>query len=73
MLAVLQLVGFAVAFCPLIAAEVFWIKALWGVWVANAAINTFRTAGAAYLIHCIFMREFDAQKTVGSPAPQTEV
>ena len=33
---------------------------LWGVWLAKAALNVWRAAGAAWLVHVLFMREFDA-------------
>jgi len=55
------LVGFLVVFCPMIAAEVTVWNALWAVWLTNAAVNVWRLAGAAYLIHVIFMKEFDLQ------------
>ena len=34
--------------------------ALWAIWAAKAAFNAWRLGGAAFLIHHIFMREFDA-------------
>ena len=54
-----MILGFIVVFCPLLSLELVHWRALWGVWVANAAINAWRAAGAAYLIHYIFMKEFD--------------
>jgi len=55
------ILGFFVVFCPILAVEIYEWQTLWGVWIANAAFNTWRAAGAAYLIHFIFMKEFDAQ------------
>ena len=55
------LLGFVVVFCPLLAGEMMYIKSLWAVWSANAFINLWRAAGAAYLIHYIFMKEFDTK------------
>jgi Na+-driven multidrug efflux pump len=64
-----MILGFFVVFCPLLAVEIAVWQSLWGVWVANAAYNTWRAAGAAYLIHFIFMKEFDAQlRTPSRPA-----
>ena len=56
-----MLAGFFFIFCPLLAFEMAFWDTLWGVWIANAAINAWRAAGAAYLIHFIFMREFDTK------------
>jgi Na+-driven multidrug efflux pump len=56
-----MVLGFVCVFCPLLAVEMERWQTLWGVWVANAAINTWRAAGAAYLIHHIFMKEFDME------------
>jgi Na+-driven multidrug efflux pump len=64
-----MIVGFFLVFCPLLAVEIFEWQTLWGVWIANAAFNTWRAAGAAYLIHYIYMKEFDAQlRTPSRPA-----
>jgi len=56
-----MVLGFILVFCPILTLEVFFWNALWGVWLANTAINVWRVGGAAYLIHHIFMHEFDAQ------------
>ena len=61
--------GFLVVFCPILATELYFWNELWGVWVANAAFNLWRVGGAAYLIHWIFMAEFDSQLVPpGAPA-----
>ena len=36
------------------------LQALWGIWLANAAVNLWRLCGAAWLIHIRYMQEFDA-------------
>jgi Na+-driven multidrug efflux pump len=64
-----MLLGFVLVFCPLLAVEIIQWQTLWGVWVANGAYNTWRAAGAAYLIHYIFMKEFDAQLRTSSRTP----
>ncbi|KAG7673815.1 hypothetical protein Ndes2437B_g01988 [Nannochloris sp. 'desiccata'] len=64
-----MILGFFLVFCPLLAVEIDQWQTLWGVWIANCAFNTWRAAGAAYLIHIIFMKEFDAQlRTPSRPA-----
>lgn len=35
------------------------MQALWGIWLANVAVNVWRLCGAAWLIHGRFVREFD--------------
>lgn len=55
------IVGFLIVFCPLMAIQAEYWQALWGIWLANAATNLWRVVGAAYLIHWIFMKEFDLQ------------
>lgn len=46
-----MLLGFSVVFVPLIIAVQWQVKALWGVWVAKAALNACRLLGGAYRIH----------------------
>jgi hypothetical protein len=55
-----MLLGFVAIWCPaLLLGERQW-HALWAIWAAKAAFNAWRLGGAAFLIHHIFMREFDA-------------
>lgn len=68
-----MLAGFFLVFCPLLTIEIIFWDALWGVWIANAAINAWRAAGAAYLIHFIFMREFDTQLRPSRDASRSEL
>ena len=58
-----MLLGFFVIFCPILIGQALIGHSLAGVWAANFAINAWRVAGAAYLIHWIFMSEFDALST----------
>jgi Na+-driven multidrug efflux pump len=58
--------GFLVVFCPILAVHAVVGETLAGVWLANAAFNAWRVAGAAYLIHWIFMDEFDALSVRGA-------
>lgn len=53
------LVGFCVVFMPTIALQMTIWKSLWAVWLSKALFNVWRCLGAAYLIHYIFMAEFD--------------
>lgn len=62
------ILGFLLVFCPLLTAQIVIFKALWAVWLANAAINLWRVGGAAFLIHRIFMREFDTAFTAATSA-----
>lgn len=55
-----MLAGFLLVFAPLLALEAVTLRALWGVWLAKAALNVWRAGGAAWLVHVLFMREFDA-------------
>lgn len=61
-----MILGFLLVFCPLLAFQAVVLHSLWAVWLANAAINMWRVGGAAYLIHWIFMREFDQQLSAAS-------
>lgn len=54
-----MLAGFLLVFAPLLALAVVTLRTLWGVWLAKAALNVWRAGGAAYLVHVLFMREFD--------------
>ncbi len=53
--------GFVLTFLPVILFEMFYWPGLTGIWLAKVALNVWRAAGAAYLIHYLFMREFDAE------------
>lgn len=53
------LVGFCVVFLPTIALQMTVFKTLWAVWLSKALFNVWRCIGAAYLIHYLFMAEFD--------------
>jgi len=46
-----MLVGFCLVFCPMITVAQYTVKALWGVWVAKAALNLCRLLGGMYRIH----------------------
>ena len=46
-----MLVGFCLVFCPMITVVQYTFKALWGVWVAKAALNLCRLLGGMYRIH----------------------
>ena len=53
------LIGFCVVFVPMIVLQMTVFKTLWAVWMSKALFNIWRCAGAAYLIHYLFMAEFD--------------
>ncbi|KAI8103968.1 hypothetical protein M9435_006494 [Picochlorum sp. BPE23] len=55
------LVGFFVVFMPIIGLQISVWHTLWGVWMAKAFFNVWRCLGAAYLIHYVFLAEFDAE------------
>lgn len=55
------LVGFFVVFMPIIGLQISVWHTLWGVWMAKALFNVWRCLGAAYLIHYVFLAEFDAE------------
>jgi hypothetical protein len=42
------------------AAHALAFHALWSVWAAAALYNVWRLAGAAFFVHVVIMREFDA-------------
>jgi len=52
------LIGFVLIFCPVMGFQFISWQSLWGVWLAKAAMNIWRLAGAAYLIHFLYMKEF---------------
>ena len=54
-------VGFFVVFMPIIGIQISIWHTLWGVWMAKALFNVWRCLGAAYLIHYVFLSEFDAE------------
>ena len=47
-----MLLGFCLVFCPLIVLVQISVQALWGVWVAKAALNLCRLLGGVLRIHC---------------------
>ncbi len=53
------LIGFFVVFLPTIVLQMTVFKTLWAVWLSKALFNVWRCMGAAYLIHYLFMAEFD--------------
>ncbi len=55
----MMLLGLCLVYCPLLLLQLLHIRQLWGVWLAMAAVNLWRLCGAAWLIHCKFVREFD--------------
>ena len=46
-----MVLGFCLVFCPLIAVVQLSVQALWGVWVAKAALNLCRLLGGVLRIH----------------------
>jgi len=54
------LVGFVLIFLPVIGLQITIWQSLCAVWFAKALFNIWRCIGAAYLIHFIFMAEFDS-------------
>lgn len=53
------MLGFCIVFMPMIALQMTVWKTLWAVWLSKALFSIWRCMGAAYLIHYIFMAEFD--------------
>lgn len=51
--------GFMLVFLPLLIIEMTNIHALWAVWAAKLALNTCRAASGGYLVHVLFIKEFD--------------
>ena len=47
----IMLLGFCLVFCPLITVAQLSVQALWGVWVAKAALNMCRLLGGVFRIH----------------------
>ena len=60
------LVGFVVVFAPALGLGMSFWHTLCAVWFSKACFNIWRCAGAAYLIHYIFMAEFDSRLTTVS-------
>jgi Na+-driven multidrug efflux pump len=56
--------GFALVFCPVLALQLV-APGLTLIWAAKAAYNVWRLGGAIFLIHYLFMQEFDAQLVDG--------
>jgi len=54
------LVGFVLIFLPVIGLQITIWQSLCAVWFSKALFNIWRCVGAAYLIHFIFMAEFDS-------------
>ncbi|KAL3154194.1 hypothetical protein ABBQ32_013706 [Trebouxia sp. C0010 RCD-2024] len=46
-----MLLGFILVFCPMIIVAELSIQALWGVWVAKAALNLCRLLGGVFRVH----------------------
>ena len=46
-----MLLGFFLVFCPLISVVQLFVQALWGVWIAKAALNMCRLLGGILHIH----------------------
>lgn len=46
-----MLLGFFLVFCPLISVVQLFVQALWGVWIAKAALNMCRLLGGIFRIH----------------------
>lgn len=63
-----MILGFLIIFCPIWAGQLAISHSLAGVWAAKSAMNIWRVGGAAYLIHWIFMSEFDelARRTMSA-------
>lgn len=55
-----MLVGFLLVFCPMIIAVELSIQALWGVWVAKAALNLCRLLGGIFRIHFWWLKDVDS-------------
>lgn len=51
-----MLFGFCLVFCPLITVVQLSVQALWGVWIAKAALNMCRLLGGVFRIHCWWIK-----------------
>lgn len=47
----IMLLGFCLVFCPFITVVQLFVQALWGVWIAKAAVNMCRLLGGIFRIH----------------------
>jgi len=56
-----MLIGFFLVFCPMITLAQYTVKALWGVWVAKAALNLCRLLGGVYRIHIWWFQVVDVR------------
>ncbi len=54
--------GFALVFLPALALEAFAFPSLANIWLAKAALNVWRLAGAAHLIYWRFLPRFGLEK-----------
>ena len=52
-----MLLGFCLVFCPLITAVELSVQALWGVWLAKAALNLCRLLGGVMRIHIWWIKD----------------
>ncbi|PRW58447.1 MATE efflux family [Chlorella sorokiniana] len=57
--------GFALVFLPALALEAFTFPSLANIWLAKAALNVWRLAGAAHLIYWRFLPRFGLDKDEG--------
>jgi Na+-driven multidrug efflux pump len=51
--------GFILVFLPLLIIEMTNIHALWAIWAAKFALNIWRAASGGFLIHVLFIKDFD--------------
>jgi len=65
-----MVLGFLVIFCPLLALGGWLSPGLVAIWLAKAALNVWRLAGAAYLIYWLFLPRFGC--TGGDVEPPQE-
>ena len=65
-----MVLGFFLVFCPLLGLEALLYPGLAAIWGAKAALNVWRVAGAAYLIHRRYLPQFGGGDD-GAPCPQT--
>lgn len=55
-----MLLGFCLVFCPLISVVQLFVQALWGVWIAKAALNMCRLLGGILRIHFWWISSVDS-------------
>ena len=58
--------GFLLVFCPLLGLEALLFPGLAAVWGTKAALNVWRVAGAAYLIHWRYLPQFGGREDAPS-------